>query len=90
MIGHNSDNRLKSFIERIERLEEELGALKDDKAEIYKELKSDGFDPKIVRKVVAYRKMEASKRQEQEALLETYLSAIGELAGTPLGDAGKP
>lgn len=90
MIGHNSDNRLKSFIERIEHIEEEQKALSDDKKEIYSELKSAGFDPKIVRQVIKLRKMDKADRQEQEALLETYLSAIGELAGTPLGDAGKP
>lgn len=92
-IGHNSGasaQRLKSFIERIERLEEEQKALASDKREIYSEAKSAGFDTKIIRKVIARRKMDEADRQEQEALLENYLHAIGDLKGTPLGEASRP
>jgi uncharacterized protein (UPF0335 family) len=73
-----SAQRLKSFIERIERLEEEKKALAADIKEIYTEAKSAGFDTKIIRQVVRIRKMDKADRQEQEALLEVYLDAIGE------------
>jgi uncharacterized protein (UPF0335 family) len=73
-----SAQRLKSFIERIERLEEEKKALAADIKEIYAEAKSAGFDTKIIRQVVRIRKMDKADRQEQEALLEVYLDAIGE------------
>ena len=69
--------QLKSIIERIERLEEEKKALSEDIRDVYGEAKANGFDAKILRKVVALRKQELSERQEQDALLETYLSALG-------------
>ncbi len=69
--------RLKSFIERIERLEEEKKALGADIREVYGEAKSTGYDPKIMRQVVKLRKMDASDRQEQESLLQVYLDAVG-------------
>ncbi len=72
-----SAQRLKSFIERIERLEGEKKALGADVKEVYGEAKSSGFDPKIMRKVVALRRMDASDRQEQESLLQVYLDAVG-------------
>lgn len=69
--------RLKSFIERIERLEEEKTALMEDIKEVYAEAKGTGFDAKTIRKVVALRKMDTEKRQEAEQLLDLYKSAIG-------------
>ena len=69
--------RLKAFIERIERLEEEKSALMEDIKEIYAEAKSTGFDTKTIRKVVALRKMDTEKRREAEDLLEIYKTAIG-------------
>ncbi len=72
-----SAQRLKSFIERIERLEEERKALGADIREVYSEAKSTGYDPKIMRQVVKLRKMDASDRQEQESLLQVYLDAVG-------------
>lgn len=78
---------LRSFVERIERLEEENRTLADDIKEIYAEAKGSGFDTKILRKVVALRRMDADKRKEQEEILELYLSALGELRDTPLGQA---
>ena len=69
--------RLKSFIERIERLEEEKSGLATDIKDIYGEAKSVGFDPKIIRKVIRLRKMEDAKRNEEEMLIETYKAAIG-------------
>jgi len=73
-----SAQRLKSFIQRIERLEEEKKALGADIREIYSEAKSGGFDAKIMREVVKIRKMDKSDREEQESLLQVYLEAIGE------------
>lgn len=73
-----SAQRLKSFIQRIERLEEERTALGGDLREVYAEAKSGGFDPKVMRQVVKLRKMDKSDRQEQEALLQVYLDAVGE------------
>lgn len=69
--------RLKAFIERVERLEEEKKALMDDIKEVYAEAKAVGFDTKIMRKIVSLRKMETEKRNEEEQLLELYKSAIG-------------
>lgn len=70
-------DRLKSFIERIERLEEEKAALTADIREVYSEAKGAGFDTKIMRRVVRMRKLERSELQEQEAMLDLYLSALG-------------
>jgi len=76
--GGVAADRLKSFIERIERLEEEKKNLTADIREVYAEAKSSGFDTKTMRKVVALRKLDMSEREEQEALLDTYLRALGE------------
>lgn len=76
-IGGVSGQRLRAFIERVERLEEEKAALTEDIKEVYGEAKAFGFDPKIMRKVVRLRKMDSEKRDEEEALLETYRAAIG-------------
>ncbi|WP_455372610.1 DUF2312 domain-containing protein [Limibacillus halophilus] len=69
--------QLKSFIERIERLEEEKKALSDDIREVYAEAKGNGFDTKIMRQIIRLRKMDASDRAEQEELLDLYKNAIG-------------
>ena len=76
---------LQAFIERIERLEEEKKALADDIRDVYAEAKGTGFDPKIIKKVISLRKMDKAKREEEEAILELYLSSLGMLADTPLG-----
>ena len=67
---------LRSFIERIERLEEEKKGIADDIKDVYAEAKSAGFEPKIMRQVVKVRKMDRAERQEQEALLDVYLHAL--------------
>lgn len=72
-----SAQRLKSFISRIERLEEEKKTMGADIREIYSEAKSAGYDPKIMRKVISLRKLDTAERQEQEALLQVYIDAIG-------------
>ncbi|MCI4679356.1 DUF2312 domain-containing protein [Rhodoblastus acidophilus] len=69
---------LKSFIERIERLEEEKKAIADDIKDVYAEAKGNGYDVKIMRKIVSIRKQDASKRQEEEEILDLYMSALGE------------
>lgn len=72
-----SAQRLKSFIQRIERLEEEKKVMGADIREVYSEAKSSGFDTKIMRKVIALRRLEPAERQEQEALMQVYIDAIG-------------
>ena len=69
--------QLKSLVERIERLEEEKAALAADIREIYAEAKGHGFDIKIMRQVVRIRRLDKADRQEQEAVLDLYLSALG-------------
>ena len=78
---------LKGYVNRIERLEEEKRGLADDIKEIYSAAKASGLDPKIMRKLVALRRREASEVDEETALLETYQRALGMLADTPLGRA---
>ncbi len=70
-------DQLKSIIERIERLEEEKQALADDIKEVYAEAKANGFDTRTLRTVVRLRKQDSNERQEQEALLELYMQALG-------------
>jgi uncharacterized protein (UPF0335 family) len=78
--GHNGvqGDQLKILIERIERLEEEKKTISDDIKEVYSEAKSNGYDPKIVRKVVAIRKRDYNERVEEETLIDLYLGAVGE------------
>lgn len=75
--GEISGNRLKSFIERVERLEEEKKALAEDIRDVYSEAKSTGFEPKIMRKIVSMRKANLEKRREEQELLDLYMAAIG-------------
>lgn len=72
-----SGNRLKSFIERVERLEEEKKALAEDIRDVYGEAKSSGFEPKIMRKIVSLRKANLEKRREEQELLDLYMAALG-------------
>ena len=71
------DDKLKSFIERIERLSEEKNNINFDIKEVFSEAKSMGYDPTIMRKILALRKMDIDERLEQEALLNTYRNALG-------------
>ncbi|MDP6706986.1 MAG: DUF2312 domain-containing protein [Alphaproteobacteria bacterium] len=75
--GGIAGERLRQFIERVERLEEERRALGADIREVYAEAKALGFDPKIMRQLVRLRRLETQELQEQEALLETYKHALG-------------
>jgi uncharacterized protein (UPF0335 family) len=72
-------DQLKAIIARIEKLEEEKKTISDDIRDVYAEAKGTGFDVKALRTVVRMRKQDANERQEQEAILETYLNALGML-----------
>lgn len=76
-VGGIAVDRLRGFIDRIEKLEEEKAAIGADVKEVYAESKALGFDPKIIRKVISIRKSDEAKRQEEQAVLDTYLAALG-------------
>ncbi|EKV32920.1 hypothetical protein C882_0003 [Caenispirillum salinarum AK4] len=76
-VGGIAADQLRSFIERIERLEEEKANIASDIKDVYAEAKSAGFDTKIMRQLIRIRKMEPHERAEQEELLDLYLSAVG-------------
>ena len=78
-VGDNAGSMLMSYVERIERLEEEKKGLGVDIKEIYAEAKNVGFDTKILRKVVNRRKMTADKREEEDHLIDTYEIALANL-----------
>jgi uncharacterized protein (UPF0335 family) len=75
--GTVAADQLRLFIERIERLEEEKKAMADDVRDVYAEAKANGYDTKTMRKIVALRKLETHARQEADALMETYRTALG-------------
>jgi uncharacterized protein (UPF0335 family) len=88
-MGHNSIDKseLKHFVARIEQLEIDKAGIAGDIKGIYAEAKDTGYDPKILRKVIRIRKQDRAKREEEEAMLEIYMQALGMLADTPLGQA---
>lgn len=75
-------DQLKSVVERVERLEEEKKAIADDIRDVYAEAKANGFDTKVLRKVIALRKKDKTERDEEEAVLELYLQALGMIPGS--------
>ena len=75
--GGVSAERLRSFVKRIEKLDEDKAAVSEDLKEVYSEAKGAGFDTKIIRKIISLRKMELDQRREQEELLELYKAALG-------------
>jgi uncharacterized protein (UPF0335 family) len=79
VLNSTAQTQLKTIIERIERLEEDKAAVMADLKEVFAEAKGNGFDVKILRKVIRLRKQDTAKRQEEEALIDLYLSAIGGL-----------
>ncbi len=92
--GHNSEashrfakDQLKSIIERVERLNEDKDQIASDIRDVFTEAKGNGFDVKALRQVVRLRKQDKDERAEQEAILATYMVALGMLADTPLGQA---
>lgn len=76
---HITKEQLKSYIERIERLEEEKAALATDIREVYSEAKANGYDTKAMRKIVALRKKDAAEREEEQTILDLYQQALGML-----------
>ena len=78
VLTSTAQGRLKSFLERIERLEEDKAGIMNDIKEVYAEAKGTGYDVKIMRKIVSIRRMDADKRREEEEILEIYLAALGE------------
>jgi len=88
-VGGVAGERLKSFIERIERLEEERRALSADIKEVYAEAKGTGFDTKIMRQLIRLRRMDKDDLDEQETLLDVYKRAIGMLPDEPAAAAAE-
>jgi uncharacterized protein (UPF0335 family) len=76
-----AQGQLRSLVERIERLEEEKKTIAGDIKEVYAEAKANGFDTKILRKVISLRKKEAAEREEEQSMLDLYLAALGMVAG---------
>lgn len=79
ILNATAQGQLRSIIERVERLEVEKGEIAEQIKEVFSEAKGNGFDVKIIRKVVRIRKQDRAKRMEEEAILDLYLSAIGEI-----------
>ena len=79
VLNSAAQGRLRTIIERIERLEEDKAAVMADMKEVFLEAKGEGYDVKILRKVIRIRKQDKAKRQEEDAILDLYLSALGEI-----------
>jgi uncharacterized protein (UPF0335 family) len=78
--GHNSNEQLRSIVERIERLEDEKKVIADDIKDIYAESKGNGYDVKALRTIIRMRKQDPNERAEAETILETYMHALGMLS----------
>ncbi len=74
---NSTGERIRSFVERAERLNEEITALNEDKSELFKEAKGQGFDVKTLKRIIQLRKQDVNERKESDALLETYMHAMG-------------
>lgn len=81
-----SHGQLKSIVERVERLEEEKANISEDIKEVYSEAKSNGFDAKIIRKIISLRKKDEAQRQEEESLMDIYMTALGMVPGEEEGE----
>jgi uncharacterized protein (UPF0335 family) len=79
VLNGTAQTQLKSIIERVERLEQEKTEISEQIKEVFAEAKGNGFDVKILRKIVRIRKQDRAKRMEEEAILDLYLSALGEI-----------
>ena len=79
ILNATAQGRLRTVIERLERLEEDKQAVMTDMKEVFAEAKGEGYDVKILRKVIRIRKQDKAKRQEEDAILDLYLSALGEV-----------
>jgi len=82
-----TNNQLKSIVERIEKLEVEKAEITELVKDVYAEAKSNGFDVKILRKIIAQRKKSDDERRMEQELIDTYMNALGMLADLPLGQA---
>ena len=78
VLTSTSKGRLRTIIERIERLDEDKAAVMADQKEVFAEAKGEGYDIKVLRKVVRMRKQDKAKRQEEDAITDLYMSALGE------------
>lgn len=76
-IGDNAKQKLRSIVERVENLDEQIKGLRSDQKDIYQEAKSSGFDLKAIRTIVRMRTMDDEKRRNEEAVLESYMMALG-------------
>jgi uncharacterized protein (UPF0335 family) len=76
-VGHNSKEQLKSVVERVETLNEQIKELGSDRADIFKEAKGHGFDIKALRQIIRIRAEDPNKRAEREAILDTYMTTLG-------------
>jgi uncharacterized protein (UPF0335 family) len=85
-----SAKELRDYIERIEYCNEQQKEISSDRSQIFKECKQAGYDRKTIRAIVARRKLTAQQRETADALMEEYMSALGDFAGTPLGEAMRP
>ena len=81
----SSQDQLRQYIEKAERIEEDIKEMKGELKDLFLESKANGFDPKIMKKVLALRKKPQAERTEEEALIDTYWHALG-MTGTPMGD----
>jgi uncharacterized protein (UPF0335 family) len=79
VLNGTAQTQLKSIIERVERLEQEKAEIAEQIKEVFAEAKGNGFDVKVLRKIVRIRKQDRAKRMEEEAILDLYLSALGEV-----------
>lgn len=79
VLNSAAQGRLRSIIERVERLVEDKAAVQNDIKEVFAEAKGEGYDVKVLRKVIRIRKQDKAKRQEEESITDLYLSALGEL-----------
>ncbi|HEV7229394.1 DUF2312 domain-containing protein [Brevundimonas sp.] len=79
VLTSTAQGRLRTLVERLERLEEDKAAIAGDMKEVFAEAKGEGYDVKTLRKVLRIRKQDKAKRQEEEAILDLYLSALGEI-----------
>ena len=87
-VDQSTKNHLKSFIERVEQLEVEKKSIADDIKEVFAEMKSMGFDVKAIKQILKMRKQEPHVREEEQAVLDTYLAALNGWDNTPLGAFG--
>ena len=80
-------NRIRSFVERIEQIENEIKELNEAKKEVFSEAKGEGFDVKILKEIIKLRKQDQDERDEHETLLDVYMQAMDEAGPAPVAEA---